>query len=68
MTDPNDTLDLRLTGAFPGRVDPFAENAHDFHAIHAQLIGVLLAWLQEPLMARGYVVGRETSLQIAEGR
>lgn len=56
------------TGPFPGRIDPWAENAHFFHPLHNEMIGALLADLRQPLFALGYVAGRETSLQTAEGR
>ncbi len=59
---------LYRSGAFAGRVDPWAEAARYFRPIHAGMIGALLDMLQVPLMQRGYVAGRETSLQIAAGR
>jgi hypothetical protein len=55
-------------GPFPGQVDPWAEAAHYFQALHAKIIGRLLAEIREPLLEKRYLVGCETSLQIAEGR
>lgn len=55
-------------GPFPGRIDPWAEDAHFFQPLHNELIGALMGLLRKPLLERGYVAGRETSLQIAEGR
>jgi hypothetical protein len=55
-------------GPFPGRIDPWAETARYFRSIHSEMISALLASLREPLLDLGYVAGRETSLQIAEGR
>lgn len=59
---------LYSQGAFYGRIDPWAEQARYFRPIHAGMIGAILAQIRIPLMERGYVAGRETSLQIAEGR
>lgn len=55
-------------GPFPGRIDPWAEAARYFRSIHSEMISALLAMTREPLLSMGYVAGRETSLQIAEGR
>ncbi len=59
---------LYRSGAFPGRIDPWVEAARYIRPIHAGMIGAMLDMLQTPLMQRGYVAGRETSLQIASGR
>lgn len=59
---------LFQAGPFAGQIDPFAEAARYFHPIHGEMMSALLSQLQIPLMQRGYVAGRETSLQIAEGR
>lgn len=55
-------------GPFPGRIDPWAEAARYFRSIHSEMISALLADIRAPLLEMGYVAGRETSLQIAEGR
>lgn len=55
-------------GPFPGRIDPWAEAARYFRSIHSEMISALLAMTRKPLLDLGYVAGRETSLQIAEGR
>jgi hypothetical protein len=59
---------LYREGAFTNHIDPFAEAARYFHPLHNSMIDALLEQLQVPLMTKGYVAGRETSLQIAEGR
>lgn len=59
---------LYKAGPFPGRIDPWAEDDHFFHPIHNQMIGLLVIQLETRLFDKGYLVGRETSLQIAEGR
>lgn len=59
-------LKLLQEGPFPNHIDPWAEQGRYFHPLHEQMIGYLLDQTQEPLFAMGYVVGRETSLQIAE--
>lgn len=55
-------------GPFPGRIDPWAEAARYFRSLHSEMISALLAIMREPLLNMGYVAGRETSVQIAEGR
>lgn len=55
-------------GPFPDRIDPWAEPAHYFQQIHAGMIDSLLHQLNPGLRSRGYVAGREASLQILEGR
>lgn len=58
---------LYKTGHFPGRIAPWAEDDLFFHPIHNRMIGLLLEQLSDTLFAMGYIVGTETSLQIAEG-
>lgn len=55
-------------GAFPGRVDPFAETGRYFQQIHGMMIRLILEEIQEPLLRMGYVAASETSLQILERR
>jgi hypothetical protein len=59
---------LYREGPFHNQLDPFAEAARFFHPLHGSMIDALLQQIQAPLMSKGYVAGRETSLQIAEGR
>jgi hypothetical protein len=59
---------LYREGPFHNQIDPFAEMARYFHPLHGSMIDALLEQLQVPLMTKGYVAGRKTSLQIAEGR
>lgn len=57
-----------IGGPFPGQIDPWAESSRFFHQLHGEMISHLLSQVQEPLLAMGYIAGRETSLQIAENR
>lgn len=57
-----------LRGPFPGRIDPWSELPRYFQQLHASLIGLLQKDLQPKLLAKGYLVGRETSLQITAGK
>lgn len=57
-----------LRGPFPGATDPWAEAGRYFHQIHHNWITVLLSTLQRPLLERGYMAGREASLQILQRR
>jgi hypothetical protein len=59
---------LYRNGPFHGKIDLWAENARYFRPIHASMMSAILNQIQVPLMEKGYVAGRETSLQIAEGR
>jgi hypothetical protein len=61
-------LERYKQGPFPEQIDPWAEAVHEFEALHNEMISALLALLDAPLLAKGYIIGRETSLQIAEGR
>lgn len=54
-------------GPFPGRIDPWSEIGYFFQQIHANIIGLLQRDLQKTLSLKGYIIGRETSLQIAGG-
>lgn len=56
------------SGPFAGRIDPWAEVGRYFHPIHSGMIDHILGQIQDPLMKMGYLVGRETSLQVTEGR
>ncbi|MDX1991881.1 MAG: DUF4058 family protein [bacterium] len=61
-------FELLDRGPFPNQIDPWAEIGTYFHPLHASMIDHLLNTLRKPLQQRGYLVGRETSLQIAQGR
>jgi hypothetical protein len=65
---PAQYVALYKRGPFPGRIDPWAEDAHYFQQIHAGIIGHLLEQVQDKVFEMGYLAGRETSLQIAERR
>lgn len=65
---PPDYITLLTQGPFPNRIDPWAEVGYYFQQIHSGMIHELLEQLQPRLLPRGYVAGREASLQIAEGR
>ncbi len=58
----------RKQGAFPGRIDPWAEAAHYFYQLHSGIINAMQAHLQDDLMALGYQAGKEASLQIFASR
>jgi hypothetical protein len=55
-------------GAFPNQIAPFAEAGRFFQQLHSEIISHLLGQIQKPLLAMGYIAGREASLQIAEKR
>jgi hypothetical protein len=55
-------------GPFPGRIDPWAQVGHHFQQIHSGLIDNLISQMNPQLLQMGYVIAREASLQIAEGR
>ncbi len=55
-------------GPFPGQIDPWAEAARYFQQIHSGMIDHILEQIQDPLIDRGYIAGKETSIQIIEGR
>ena len=59
-------IELLRIGPFPGRIDPWAEDAHYFHQLHGQMIGIMVAELGEVLIERGYTLSREVSLQILD--
>ncbi len=61
-------LALRRHGPFHGQIDPWAEGGRYFQQIHAGMIGYIADKLRDPLESMGFMVGRETSLTIAEGR
>lgn len=61
-------LETLLAGPFPDSVDPWAEAGRYFHQLHSGLIEQSLDQIGLPLLQRGYLVGKETSLQIAENR
>lgn len=61
-------VDHLARGPFPGQIDPWAEDAHYFHQLHGQLIGQLIQETEARLLALGYLVGREASLQILDQR
>lgn len=60
--------DLAKQGPFPGRIDPWAESGRYFQQIHSGIIGHLITQIDPHLFEMGYLVGKEASLQIAEGR
>jgi hypothetical protein len=55
-------------GAFPQGVDPWAEDDPYFSQLHSGIIGALLAQLWQPLLAQGYHISKEASLQISTAR
>lgn len=61
-------LELVKDGPFPGQMDLWAEHENFFHGLHEQMIGEMVRELSAQLYNVGYNVGRERSLQIAQGR
>lgn len=61
-------IKLKKQGPFPNQVDPWAEDAHYFQQLHNDMIGHFARQLEPLLDPLGYEIGREASLQIAEGR
>jgi len=55
-------------GPFPGRVDPWAEDAHYFQQIHSGMIATLMDYMMPLLLKMGYFASSEASLQIAASR
>jgi hypothetical protein len=55
-------------GPIPNRVDLWLEIPNYYQSFHEQFIGTLVEQLADPLLAMGYVAGRETSLQVTERR
>jgi hypothetical protein len=55
-------------GPFPGVIDPWAELPRTFQSVHSGMIESILAQLRIPLLQRGYLIGKETSLQVIENR
>lgn len=55
-------------GPFPGRVDPWAEDAHYFQQIHSGMIEDIINQVRPRIIPMGYRIAKEVSLQIAEGR
>jgi hypothetical protein len=64
MTSQSDKIKLMEQGPFPTHIDPWAEKGRYFHQLHPHIIGYLLDQISDGLYMRGYVVGRETSVQI----
>jgi hypothetical protein len=59
---------LRKRGPFPDQIDPWVEDAHYFQQLHNEMISHFARQLERRLSPMGYELGREASLQIAEGR
>jgi len=49
-------------------MDVWAEHRRFFHGLHEQMIGVIIRAIKNDLYQLGYFLGREMSLQIADGR
>lgn len=60
--------ELYKLGPFPNAIDLWAEHARYFQMIHASMIDALADQMQDRLDKLGYYAGRETSMQILEGR
>lgn len=62
------SIELMENGPFPKHIDPWSEKDRYFHQMHAHMIGYLLDQLQRPMYERGYVAGRESSVQITSAQ
>jgi hypothetical protein len=60
------TTELRRLGPFPYHIDPWAERGIYFDQLHAHMITYLLDQMVDVLEERGYVIGRERSVQIPD--
>jgi hypothetical protein len=58
-------FELVTEGPLPNRMDLWLEDEHYFHGLHEQMIGIIATSLRKPLFDLGYIIGRETSLQLA---
>lgn len=65
---PNTYVQLLKKGPFPGLIDIWAEAGRYFQQIHSGMIDHILGQIQDPLLEMGYIAGKETSLQVIEGR
>ena len=54
----------RRRGAFPNRIDPWAEDGRYFQQIHSGMIHEMQRQLQDELNVRNYEIGKEASLQV----
>lgn len=61
-------LTLRQRGPFPNQIDPWVEDGHYFHQLHNDMLGHFARQIAPAIVPLGYTLGREASLQIAEGR
>lgn len=55
-------------GPFASQIDPWAEAPRYFQQIHSWMISDILTQIRSPIFEMGYLVGKETSLLIAERR
>lgn len=67
MTNGSPYVKLLTEGAFPGRIDPWAEDGYYFQQIHSGMIAQIIEQIQIPLLDLGYVPIKEASLQILQG-
>ena len=61
-------IEHETRGPFPGRIDPWAEDARYFHQMHGSIIHELQWQLQQELHPQGYLVGKEATIQVLGGR
>lgn len=61
-------INLLEQGPFVGQTDPWAEAGRYFQQLHSSLIEQFISQVRRPLLQMGYLVGKETSLQITERR
>jgi hypothetical protein len=68
MTMNAQRIALFEQGPFAGKVDPWAEDWRYFQMLHSGMIDALIDMTRKQLAALGYYAGRETSMQILDGR
>jgi hypothetical protein len=65
---PSAYIQYLKRGPFPGLIDVWAEAGRYFQQAHSGMIDHILGQIQDPLLEKGYLAGKETSLQVIEGR
>jgi hypothetical protein len=55
-------------GPFPNHFDPWLEKGHYFHQFHGHIITNLFNALRGDVLNLGYILGRETSIQVGQSQ
>lgn len=59
---------LLEAGPFPNHFDPWLEQGHYFHQFHGHMISTLFNALRGEVLNLGYVLGRESSIQVGQSQ